>query len=347
MKSVKYLVALLITTVCLYVAFRGVNLGRAWSIVTDQDRIRLLPLAAFSAISLGVMWIRGWRWKYLFQSEHHATVNGLTTANLIGFTTNNILPLRIGELVRALVARRKVEGPMSYVLASLVIERIFDSICLLLCLVIPLAYTESFPPAILKIAQVMLYLLAGAVVLLILLGNKPHTAEKAVVKLTGLLLPARFHEKVKGFMGMFTEGMKVLRKKDVLVKVSVLSVLHWGAVVFSFRLAFAGFSFDSLPWTSPFLTLGIVGMGVALPSAPAFIGPIHWAIIFSLHTAYGLPNDDAAALAVVMHILMMVPVTVAGLIAMAREGMTFGQLRYGAEHLDEAAEPEQVSVQTD
>ena len=315
MKIIKYLVALLITSGCLYVAFKGVDLGKAWQIITSGERIRILPLAGFSAICLAVMWVRGWRWIYLFKPEHHATTNGLTTANLIGFTTNNILPLRIGEVVRAIIARRKSDAPISYVFATLVIERIFDSISLLLCLVIPLAYTESFPPGLISTARVMLYLLAGAVVLLIILGNKPHAAEKAVVKLTGWFLPASIHDKVRVAMGMFSEGMKILRKKDVLIKVSVLSIVHWGLIVFSYWLALKGFSFDSLPWTAPFLTLGLVGLGVALPSAPAFVGPLHFAIIYSLSTAYGLPNDDAAAFAVVMHILMMAPVTVAGLIA--------------------------------
>ena len=339
MKYLKYAVAFIITAVCLYVAFRGVDLGGAWAIVTDSERIRILPLAGFSAICLIVMWIRAWRWKYLFRTEHHATTNGLTVANLIGFATNNIMPLRIGEVVRAIMAKRKVDAPMSYVLATLIIERIFDSISLLLCLVLPLAYSESFPPTILKTARVMLYLLAGAVLLLIILGYKPHAAEKGVVKLTGYFLPEHAHERVKLFMEHFSTGIRVLRKTDVLLKVSVLSVFHWGLIVYSYQLALTGFSFDSLPWTTPFLTLGMVGLGVALPSAPAFIGPIHYAMIYSLKDIYGVPENDAAAFAVVIHILMMIPVTVAGLICMAREGITLGQLRQRAEHIEEDADP--------
>jgi glycosyltransferase 2 family protein len=343
MKIMKYLVALLITAGCLYVAFKGVDLGRAWQIITSGERIRILPLAGFCAFSLAVMWVRGWRWKYLYKPEHHATTNGLATANLIGFTTNNILPLRIGEAVRAIVARRKVDAPISYILASLLIERIFDSICVLLCLMIPLTYAAGFAPSMPKIPGALNYVLAGSILFLILLlmvlGLFPHSAEKTVVKLTGLFMPARFREKVQVFMGMFSEGIKILRKRDVLLKVSVLSIIHWGMVVFSYWLMLAGFSFDSLPWIAPFFTLGMVGLGVALPSAPAFVGPIHWAIIYSLSSGFGLPNDEAAAFAVVMHILMMAPVTVAGLIAMAREGVTLGQLRKGAEHFDDKPDP--------
>ncbi len=346
MKIVKYLVALLITVTCLYMAFKGVDLGRAWELLTDGERIRILPLAAFSALCLAVMWVRGWRWKYLYLPEHGAKTQALSIANLIGFTTNNILPLRVGEVVRAIVAKRKTDAPLSYVFATLVIERIFDSISLLLCLVIPLAYTETFPPALVKTAEVMLYLLAGAVILLIILGRKPDAAEKAVVKLSGWFLPGRFQERLRGAMTMFSEGMKILRKKDVLIKVGLLSIVHWGIVVFSYHLAFKGFSFDSLPWTAPFLTLGLIGLGVALPSAPAFVGPLHMAVIYSLHSAYGLPNDDAAAFAVVMHILMMAPVTIAGLIAMAREGMTLGQLRRGAEHVDDIPDQPPCTVKS-
>lgn len=339
MKILKYLIALLITSVCLYVAFKDVDLGRAWQIITSGERIRILPLAGFSSLSLAVMWLRGWRWKYLFKDEHHATTNGLATANLIGFTTNNILPLRIGEAVRAIVARRKVDAHLSYILASLLIERIFDSICILLCLIIPLTFATDLASTMPKIPGALYYILAGLVLFLIMLltvlGSFPHSAEKAVVRFTGWFMPTHFLEKVQGFMGMFSEGMKILRNKDVLLKISILSIVHWGMVVFSYWLAFAGFSFDSLPWIAPFFTLGMVGLGVALPSAPAFVGPLHWAIIYSLSSGFGLPNDEVAAFAVVMHILMMIPVTVGGLIAMAREGMTLGQLRRSAEHIDD------------
>ncbi len=349
MKILKYLVALLITSVCLYVAFKGVDLDRAWQIITSGERIRILPLAGFSALSLAVMWVRGWRWKYLYKPEHHATTNGLATANLIGFTTNNILPLRIGEAVRAIVARRKVDAHISYILASLLIERIFDSISILLCLMIPFTFSAGFAPTMLKIPGALYYALAGSllflIIVLMVLGSFPHSAEKAVVKFTGWFMPARFLDKVQSFMGMFSEGMKILRNGDVLLKVSVLSIVHWGMVVFSYRLAFAGFSFDTLPWIAPFFTLGMIGLGVALPSAPAFVGPMHWAIVYSLSSGFGLPNDDAAAFAVVMHLLMMAPVTVGGLIAMGREGMTLGQLRRSAEHIDDKPDPAPFTVQ--
>jgi hypothetical protein len=136
-------------------------------------------------------------------------------------------------------------------------------------------------------------------------------------------------------MATFSEGIKILRNPRVLLAVSALSLLHWGVIVYSYHLMMLGFSFTGLPWTAPFLTLGFVGLGVALPSAPAFIGPLHAAIVYSLSTIYGLPNDDSAAFAIVMHILMMVPVTLAGLFYMTREGMTLGQLRSKAEHIEE------------
>ena len=103
-------------------------------------------------------------------------------------------------------------------------------------------------------------------------------------------------------------------------------------------------------WRRAFLSilaLGLVGLGVALPSAPAFIGPIHTAMIYSLNSIYGLPKDDAAAFAIITHLLMIAPVTVAGLICMAHEGMSLGQLRRRAKHIEEDAESPAVIVTTE
>ena len=326
MRFIKHAAALIVTLVCLYLAFRGVDFSQASSIV-EGERIRLLPLTAFAALCLVVMWVRAWRWKYFYLPEHKATVAGLTVANFIGFMSNNILPLRVGEIVRVLMARRKNSAPVSYTLASLFLERLLDSLCLLFLLIFPLALDVSFPPGLVKIARIMLIFFAGAVALLIILRSKPHLVQKAALPLGRRLLSAHRYERFEHFMATFSQGMAILQNGRAMLKIVALSLFHWWIVAFSYGLCFRGFSFDSLPWTAPFLTLGLVGLGVALPSAPAFVGPIHAAIIYSLSGVYGLDKSLATGFAVIMHLIMVAPLTVTGLLLMWREGLTLGQIR--------------------
>jgi hypothetical protein len=71
-------------------------------------------------------------------------------------------------------------------------------------------------------------------------------------------------------------------------------------------------------------------MGVALPSSPAYVGPVHAAIVFSL-AAYGVDQNLAQGFAVVMHLLMFGPITVVGLALMWREGLSLTTIRQRAE----------------
>ena len=336
MKFLKHALALLITFACLYIAFHGVDLKEAVGTMFDSGRVRILPLVTFSGLSLGVLWVRGWRWKYFFLPEQQATAWGLSVSNTIGFMTNNILPLRIGEVVRALMARRKVKAPMSYILATLFIERTLDSMCLLFCLILPLASSRQFPPLVGEIGKGMFFVFAGALGLLIILRSKPHLAQKAALPLGRRFLPPHAYDRLELFMATFTEGLLILRNGRVMLKIGILSIFHWWLVAVSYDLAFRSFSLqEGLPWTAPYLTLGLVGLGVALPSAPAFVGPVHAAIIYSLNRVYDVPRVTATGFAVVMHLLMMAPVTVAGLALMWQEGLTLGQIRQRADHLEE------------
>ncbi len=331
---VKHAVALLITAGCLYLAFKGVDLDQALAIL-DTERIRFFPLIVFSLLCMVVFLVRAWRWIYFYRPEHGASVGGLTVANFIGFTANNILPLRMGEVVRALMARRKVNAPLSYILATLFIERLFDTLCIFLCVILPLLFYNDFPPSVVKIGKIVFFIFLGATVLIIVLRSKPHLVQKIALPVGRKVFPDRLFERFKHFMQTFTDGLQILRNGPAMLKIIVLSLFHWWIVVFGYGLAFRGFSFDTLPWSAPYLTLGLVGLGVALPSAPAFVGPLHLAIIYSLSKAYGIPTSTAAGFAVVMHLLMMGPVTVVGLMLMWKEGFTIGQIRKKADHLEE------------
>ncbi len=325
----KITVALAISIICLWFAFHKVDFNQAMQIFS-HSRVRLVPLSLFTFLCLGVMWVRAWRWTYLFRPEHQATTGGLTVANLIGFMTNNILPLRVGEMVRAWMARRKSRAPLSYVIGSLVVERLFDTLSMLLCLIVPLLFIPGLPGVMRKIGQGMTVAFFGALCLMLLLRFKPHLAQRAIAAPARKLMSAQAFAKLDHLLHTFTDSLRMLKDGSAMLKVAALSIFHWGLVVFSYYLALKGFSFDSLPWTAPFLTLGLVGLGVALPSAPAFIGPLHWAIIYSLSDIYGVPKSEATGFAVVIHLLMMLPLTAVGLALMSREGLSLSQIRQSA-----------------
>ncbi|MBN2289869.1 MAG: flippase-like domain-containing protein [Candidatus Glassbacteria bacterium] len=329
MKYAKHAVALLITAACLYLAFHDIDLHEALR-VFDPGRIHWLPMIGFMSICLAVMWIRAWRWKYFYLKEHRATIWGLTVANLIGFMVNNILPLRLGELVRALIAVRKTASPLSYTIGVLFIERLLDTLCLIFCLILGLSFSSGMPEAAYLAGQLTTAAFFGAVFILYLLRGKPQLLMKVVLPFSRKLLPERLVPRAERFLHLFTDGLRILQDGKAMLKILALSLFHWWLIVYSYHLAFDAFSIGPLPWTAPYLTLGMVGLGVAVPSSPAYVGPVHAAIVFSL-VAYGIDQPLAQGFAVIMHLLMFGPITLVGLAMMWREGLSLSTIRQRAE----------------
>src|SRR5207249_2671935 len=89
------------------------------------------------------IWVRGRRWRYLFPPGSNP--KGITPAMMIGYMANNVLPLRAGEVVRVYVVARRWNAsvgaaarshPFWTTLATLIVERVLDSLSVVLILAV-------------------------------------------------------------------------------------------------------------------------------------------------------------------------------------------------------------------
>ena len=91
--------------------------------------------------------VRTWRWDYLLRPLKRIPVRRLFPVVVIGYMGNNIFPFRIGELLRAYVLKRNEEVSISSSLATIVVERIFDGLTMLLFVFVALPTAPSLPEA--------------------------------------------------------------------------------------------------------------------------------------------------------------------------------------------------------
>ena len=94
------------------------------------QRINYLFLLLATLFLWGSVWFRAIRWRYLYRKEVLPTTASLYRAELMGYFGNNVLPLRLGELMRAYLIGREWHLPKSYVFGTIVLERILDAISL-------------------------------------------------------------------------------------------------------------------------------------------------------------------------------------------------------------------------
>src|SRR5439155_23722403 len=118
------------TALLTYLAVRGVDLQAAWRAAQTSQMLWLPP----SLLCLGAaLFLRALRWRYLFAASTRPSLGAVGGAYLVGLFFNSILPLRAGEAAR-IVALGRRGGSRAEITATVVIERVFDVLSLLILL---------------------------------------------------------------------------------------------------------------------------------------------------------------------------------------------------------------------
>ena len=105
----------------------------------QQINLIYLVLAVF--FLWGSVWLRGMRWKCLFQDDNSPSITSLYKAELIGYFGNNVLPLRLGELLRSYIVGNEYSLSKSFVFGTVILERLMDTLTLaLFALLVILTY---------------------------------------------------------------------------------------------------------------------------------------------------------------------------------------------------------------
>ncbi len=312
----KTLVGIFISAALLYFAFRGVDFRE---VVREIRRSNpwLLLVATFFATS--VFWVRAWRWRAIVDPVHRGTrFRSRFAAVCIGFMGNNLLPARIGEFARAYAFSRMEPLPIVASLSSLLIERLFDAITLVIFLFVamalpglpawPGAAATDFP----AIARGVGMVVVAIMVFLFFLVLRPQAAVRGLEGVARKVLPRSVRRPVVDALEAFLAGAAVLRNGRLLLETAWFSVVLWVFNCFGFWFAFHAFGLD-LSFTAALFFQSCIAIGVAIPAAPGFFGTYEFAAKVVLVDLWGMNANKALGFALGFHLAGFIPVTLMGL----------------------------------
>ena len=280
-------------------------------------------LAASVALNLSSLWLRAWRWYYLFppgsQPSH------LFNALMIGYMGNNLLPLRAGEIVRVYVAARRGQRFWT-TLATVVVERALDGLALglimaALFLVTPIPAPLRWPAAIFLSADL------AAMMLLAVLAVAPEGCA-AVIR-------ALFHRRawverrLLDVLGTMSEGLRGVRAGHHFLPILLSSAGIWLLFALSVWTALHAASLN-LPLAASWTVLAFLGLGVSLPSSPGFVGVVQAAGVLAL-ALFGVPRTEALSFSLLLHASQLFPVTLAGLVLLLVEHVSLSEATRAAD----------------
>lgn len=307
-QAIRVLVGLIASAGFLYLVLRQVS---AEELLAHLRRTHWGWFGLAAAFNLVMLWARGFRWRWFF---HPASQAGwpLVSATIVGFMANNILPLRMGELVRGYLAARS--GGLSFwtAMATLAVERILDVLSILLILT-AVVLAVPVPPWLEAGALTLLALDLLAMGLLILLAAERGAA--------GWLrrLP-RVGEALARWLGLFSVGLQSLRPGRHLVPLFLWTLVIWtlNASAVWAALRAGGLT---VPSSTTLTVLAFAGIGVSIPSAPGFVGTLQFFVVQAL-VIYGVSGAEAVSVSILYHAASWVPVTLLGWVLLTIQGVS-------------------------
>jgi hypothetical protein len=304
---VRFILGIFISAVFIILAVRQVDFSETWESMRRADYVYVVPSAAMVIASL---FIRAVRWKLLLSPIKVIPVGSLFAAVMIGTMGNNVLPARLGEIVRADAIGRKEKVSRSASLATIVVERMIDLFTVLVFLGIALVYAP-FSEQFEKGGYIMLALSVAALGFLLFLRMKTGSALK-LLRLLCRPLPAGMEDRLVRLTTSFVDGLEILTRGRHMPAVIALSAMIWISLSSSIVFMFMAFGWD-LPIHAAVVVLVATAFGVMIPAAPGFVGTYHYSCQLAL-AVYGMDKAGALGYAVVLHVTQWAPVTLIGIL---------------------------------
>lgn len=326
----KFWLGIAISAVLVFFLLRGMDYHKLWEASSHAKMYYWIP--AF-LIQYLLMLLRALRWQYLLRSIKEIGIRDIFSATTIGFMANNLLPARMGEFVRAYVIGRKADISVTSSFATIVVERLFD-IATMLALTVAVFLFFDLPSGVSEISGILrggVYglLVISTIAFLFLFLFMTHR-EKGISVARSIMrpLPERLQEQAILFLGSLASGMGIVKDRRSLFMVSLYSCLNWLVSALPVYLITISFGL-ALPFSSALLILILVAFAVSVPSSPGYVGPFHAAVYLGLGF-YGVGQEEAIGMAILMHLAQFVPLVILGLYLLWKEKLSFSQIKGAA-----------------
>jgi glycosyltransferase 2 family protein len=328
LRDKKFWIGVLISVFFLYLAFREEDFGQIAAALGKVQYWALIPALVFYFAGV---WIRAVRWGVLLSPLRRGIhPYHLFKVLVIGYMGNDILPARLGDVIRVYVLSRRERVTKSATLATILVERIFDGLTMIGFLTVSALFIalNSEMTTILRVTSALF--VAGLLVFIFLAASPDRITTMVRLILgrspIGALIPVALHERALHMTSSFVEGLAVLRSWRGVLSVMGLSVAAWAAEATMYYIIGAwGFGL-TLPVHAYTITTAAANLGTLVPSSPGYIGVFDGIAKVVLAGLFKIDSSLALSYVVVLHAALYFPVTIWGLFYMARESVSWREL---------------------
>lgn len=297
------IVGIPVSSIFLILAIRGADLDAVWRIVQD---VRPVPLAGAVACMPVVYFCQAARWRRIAGTSHGQF--RFFEMIVAGLAINNVLPGRVGDLLRARwVARGAFSGGRG--LATVVVDRGFDILALatFLLVALPFVTDAGWVDRIVVGTVLVLVALVGCVA-----ASRAYARRRAYERRLQRGVVRRF---VRDTIDGLSDPIAATARPRELVLLSLAAWLTWAVGA---TLAARAVGVELSVVEALFVTAAL-NLGVAIPSSPGFVGTYQWLGVSAL-ALFDVSRETGLAFAIVMQAVWFVPTTLGGAAILASRG---------------------------
>jgi uncharacterized protein (TIRG00374 family) len=326
LRSWQFWLGLAVSLVCLVLALREVNFDQVASVLTRINGW-WLGLAVLSVPATFLA--KAMRWQMLFAAGKKPALRPAFTTQSIGMLFNTFAPARLGDLARAYLMGEAEKESKFYVLGTVAVEKMLDLgflvlmvLLLITRMVLPGWLADSFPG-----------LVGGIIIASIMIGLLVWQGDRLVDFLTHRLagegratwfLSNKWVNWVAKKAHLGLHSLEIFRQPGQLIWVLVWSVVSWVLAVSTNSFVFLALGLKLSFWASLFL-LVVLQAGIAVPSSPGRIGVFHYLTLITL-MYLGIDKEAALSSGVVLHLVVVGPVGLVGMLCLWWEKVTWTKL---------------------
>lgn len=289
----------------------NVRLDNVWLALQHAS---LWPLGAALILVAVTQWFKVLRWQIIAGGRQCLSASLAWRGLLVGQAANLLLPARAGDLVRAFLVGHRLKSGSLYTFYTILVEKGWEAGMLLACSSILLAY-GPWPDWLSRWGVlVSLLALAGMLAVLIVLRASRSSLMKFQrhTWMRRLLAPAV----------QLSHTTLATWHNGGLVQIGACSVAIWLLGMLTNWVTFTALGV-SVHWSASLLVLVAIYVGVVVPAPPGRVGLFHYAVRLAL-AAYDVPDDQALACGVLLHLVVIVPLMLAGGVALFMEQAAHG-----------------------
>jgi len=303
----KLIFGIVLGIVLIYFSVRGIHFNET---LAHLKKIHLGYVALSLLFIVSMQILRSYRWGVILQPMEKIPQVTLFSVTCVGFLAITAIPARIGELARPYLIAKKSSIKMSSALGTVIVERVLDSLTIL-AITIAVLVMQDLPSWMIKSGILFFILTLLLIAVIIGLVWRREDAVKIIDRILRLL-PGKLAQKVSTVIHHFIDGFLVITDVRRLLYLLFLSAVVWLTDVAAIYVLLLAFDF-TLPVLAAFVVMVILVAGIAIPTAPGFIGNWHYACILGL-SLFNIAKPEAFSFALVYHFLSIAIIVIFGVI---------------------------------